>query len=45
MELEQLYRQKGELVTQLEIAQAKLQQVNQQIVEIINKSSSIEQQK
>ena len=36
MNLDELYKQKGELVTQIEIAQAKLQAVNQNIVKIIN---------
>ena len=34
--MEDLYRQKGEVVTQLEIAQAKLQMINSQIQQIFN---------
>lgn len=33
--LNKLYSEKGELVTQLEIAQGKLAQVNQQIAQIL----------
>jgi len=35
--IEELYRQYGELAIQLEITQAKLQHVKQQIVEELNK--------
>lgn len=34
--IEELFRQKGELVTQLEIAQSKLQMINAQIQQIFN---------
>lgn len=37
MPLDELYKIKGQLTTEIEIAQAKLQQVNKQIVELINK--------
>jgi hypothetical protein len=33
-----LYRQKGELITQLELLQARLNQVNQAIAEQLNKA-------
>lgn len=36
MQLDELYKMKGQLTTEIEIAQAKLQQVNKQIVELIN---------
>jgi len=39
MELKEFYTKKGELVTQLEIAQAQLQEVNKAIVEVINKAN------
>ena len=35
-ELSDLYRQKGELITQLELIQAKLGQVNQAIARALN---------
>ena len=34
--VEELYRQKGELVTQLEICQARLQMINQQLQGYLN---------
>ena len=34
--LADLYKAKGELITQLEIIQAKLQQVNQEIAKLLN---------
>ena len=37
MELKELYLQKGEIVTQIEVLQARLQAVNQQIINILNK--------
>lgn len=37
MTLDELYGKKGALVTQIEIAQAQLQEVNKSIVEEINK--------
>jgi prefoldin subunit 5 len=37
-DLNDLYRQKGELITQLELLQARLNQVNQAIAEEMNKS-------
>ncbi|OQB10449.1 MAG: hypothetical protein BWY21_00370 [Parcubacteria group bacterium ADurb.Bin216] len=36
MTLEELYKLKGELLTNIEIAQAKLQAVNKQIVALLN---------
>lgn len=39
MEIRELYTRKGELVTQLEITQAQLQEVNKAIVEEINKAN------
>ena len=39
MTLEELYKVKGELVTQLEITQAKLKQINQEIIAIMNKQA------
>lgn len=35
-EIQSLFAQKGELVTQIEIAQAKLNQVNQRLAVILN---------
>jgi hypothetical protein len=43
MSLEELYKAKGELITQIEIAQAKLQQINQEIIALINKPKPSEQ--
>lgn len=37
--IEELYRQKGECVTQLEIIQSKLQIINQQIQGYLNQQS------
>lgn len=37
-DLTELFRLKGELVTQLEIAQGKLQQVNFQIQQVLNQA-------
>jgi len=34
--MDDLYKKKGELVTQLEIAQAQLQQINLQIQQVFN---------
>ena len=34
--IEELYRQKGEIVTQLEICQSKLQMINGQLQQIFN---------
>ena len=34
--LDELYRRKGEIVTQLEILQGQLQQLNQQISNVLN---------
>lgn len=39
MTLEELFTRKGELITQIEIAQAKLQSVNQEIVKQVNQQS------
>lgn len=36
MKLEDLFKIKGQLTTEIEIAQAKLQQVNKQIIDLIN---------
>ena len=36
--LDELYKQKGEAVTQIEMWQAKLQNVNQQIIKRVNQS-------
>jgi hypothetical protein len=36
MDLKQLFAQKGELVTQIEIAQQQLQQINLEISKILN---------
>lgn len=36
MNINELYRIKGQLTTEIEIAQAKLQQVNKQIIDLIN---------
>lgn len=41
--LDHLYALKGELITQIEIAQAKLQSINQEIVAIVNKPKPSEQ--
>lgn len=38
--LDDLYRQKGELVTQLEVAQGRLQIINQQIQAVFNQGAS-----
>jgi hypothetical protein len=38
MNINELYALKGQLVTELEISQDKLQQVNQEIIKIINSS-------
>lgn len=38
MELIDLYKKKGELITEIEIAQAKLQSVNQEIVKLLNEA-------
>ena len=35
-ELQQLYAEKGEIVTQLEVAQQKLQQINIRLSQILN---------
>ena len=43
MGLSELYTVKGELTTQIEIAQARLQSVNQQIVGLINKQNKAEE--
>lgn len=40
MTLNELYTAKGSLVTQIEVAQAQLQSVNQQIVKQINENQS-----
>jgi hypothetical protein len=39
-ELDNLYKNKGKVITDLEIGQAKLQSINRRIVELINKTSS-----
>lgn len=39
MELKELYERKGGLVTQIEISQAQLQEVNKAIIEAINKQN------
>lgn len=36
MGLDELYRLKGQLTTEIEIAQARLQQVNKQIIDLVN---------
>lgn len=41
--LARMYELKGELVTQIEIAQAKLQQVNQEIITTLNKDAKAAQ--
>ena len=40
MTLQELYTKKGELVTTIEVAQAKLQSVNQEIVKRINEKAN-----
>lgn len=42
MEISELYKMKGELITQSEVIQAKLQSVNQEIVKYLNEPSKIE---
>lgn len=37
MKIEELYQQKGEAVTQIEIWQAKLHNINEQIISTLNK--------
>lgn len=37
MTLDELYNKKGELVTTIEVSQAKLQHINKLIIELINK--------
>lgn len=39
MTLDELFKAKGQLTTEIEIAQAKLQQVNKQIIDLINKGN------
>lgn len=39
--MDELYKQKGELVTTIEIAQAKLQSVNSKIIEIMNNEKNV----
>ena len=38
--IEELYRQKGEIVTQLEICQGRLQIINQQLQQILNQQQA-----
>ena len=38
-ELDNLYKDKGKITTDLEIGQARLHSINQRIIEIINKAS------
>mgnify|MGYP007031181783 CR=1 FL=1 len=40
MTLDELYQSKGKLTTDIEVAQAKLQSVNRNIVDILNQSNS-----
>lgn len=40
MDLKELYAKKGELVTTIEVSQAQLRVVDQQIVEILNKQNA-----
>lgn len=40
MILDELYKSKGKLTTDIEVAQAKLQSVNRNIVAILNESNS-----
>lgn len=42
MNIEELYKQKGELLTTIEIAQAKLRAVNEQIIKLLNESKESE---
>ncbi len=35
--IEELYRQKGEIITQIELAQSRLNVINQAIAEVLNK--------
>lgn len=37
MTIEELYKQKGELITAIEVSQARLKSVNERIVELLNK--------
>lgn len=45
MNLDELYKLKGRLQTEIEIAQAHLQQVNKQIINIINQPKQKEEKK
>ena len=36
---DELYRQKGEVMTQLEICQAKIQMINQQLQQLLNQQA------
>ena len=40
MKLGELYQQKGEAVTQIEVWQARLQNINKQIIDTLNKSEN-----
>ena len=42
--IEELFRQKGELVTQIEIAQNRLNQVNLQLSQLINQQTQAQTQ-
>lgn len=43
--IDDLFKAKGELVTQMEVAQSKLQMVNAQIQQILNQQSIVPVQK
>lgn len=44
-ELNQLYAEKGELVTQLEVAQSKLQNINLRIAQLLGLNVQVQQAK
>ncbi len=45
MTLDELFKTKGELIWTIEVAQAKLQEINKQIFELLSTSSSIKDKK
>lgn len=45
MELSELYRLKGELTTTIEVSQAKLREINQQIVNALNSEPKAKEKK
>ena len=41
MNLNELYALKGQIITEIEVSQAKLQNVNKQIVDVLNRSMAL----